>query len=177
VAEWELALLCPMLPATSECVDERFPCPAEKKAIFPVHDFRLGPCQVSFPLTSRVPNTRLQPGSCPSLGRMPSLLLFSAPPFLSSYHVQPPFHSSAVHPAAPSPPVALVRASSLSSLCLSRATFFHQPAVTPFFLSCWIPGPGLILTFPTGSAELSLVGLAPFYLHRFPALGFTCYPD
>jgi hypothetical protein len=40
VAGWGLAMY-PMLPASSEGVDERFPCQAEMKAIFPVHVVRV----------------------------------------------------------------------------------------------------------------------------------------
>jgi hypothetical protein len=31
--------------------------------------------------------------------------------------------------------------------------------------------------FPTGSTEICLVGIAPLYLYRFPARGFTHRPD
>jgi hypothetical protein len=36
-----LVMLYPMLPASSDSVYKRFPCPAETKAIFPVHVARV----------------------------------------------------------------------------------------------------------------------------------------
>jgi hypothetical protein len=33
----DMVMLFPVLPASFESMDERFPCPADTKAIFPVH--------------------------------------------------------------------------------------------------------------------------------------------
>lgn len=40
VAKWGLALFYPMLPASSESVNGRFPCPAGMKAFFPVRSVK-----------------------------------------------------------------------------------------------------------------------------------------
>jgi hypothetical protein len=120
---------------------------------------RLGPCQILFPLTCRTP----------------CVTLLSEPRFLSSYHVQPPSHTPAVHPATPKWPSQ--GPIPLSSVAVTLRFLTSLPWPPPLLHYCWLRGPCLIPTLSTGSAELWFIVLAPLYLYPFRTRGFTHLPD